>query len=266
MSRRIALRVFFVLIALCFYRAGFAASMVLFDFDHLHSDSKKGITAPTIEAYMEGLFGSDISVSRNTTAVNNNGTITNFSQRLSGTLGGSDSYLKVGKGKGPSGITIDFGNNPIESFAVDFQLFKKAKSFTILADGVVINQQTLSKAQRKTGLAGHQNAYFFDTPVQTLQFVGVNKKSFAIDNLVINIPLPTDEELDALGNPNEESQIDSNENGNNSSGNSLPSGAGFGSDSIVTNLVTTEVPEPSSLLMLAVGLYGALISRRLRAR
>jgi hypothetical protein len=255
MSRRIALRVFFVLIALCFYRAGFAASMVLFDFDHLHSDSKKGITAPAIEAYMEGLFGSDISVSRNTTAVNNNGTITNFSQRLSETLGGSDSYLKVGKGKGPSGITIDFGNSPIESFAVDFQLFKKAKSFTILADGVVINQQTLSKAQRKTGLAGHQNAYFFDTPVQMLQFVGVNKKSFAIDNLVINIPLPTDEELDAS---------DSNENGNNSSGNSLPSGGGTGGEnSIITNLVIADVPEPSSLLMLVMGLGGAWLSRRL---
>jgi hypothetical protein len=36
-----------------------------------------------------------------------------------------------------------------------------------LADGVVINQQVLSKSQRKTGLAGHQNAYFFDSAVHT---------------------------------------------------------------------------------------------------
>jgi len=47
--------------------------------------------------------------------------------------------LKVGKGNG-AGITIDLGDNPIDSFSVDFQLFKRTKNFSILADGVVINQ------------------------------------------------------------------------------------------------------------------------------
>ncbi len=128
-----------------------------------------------------------------------------------------------------------------------------------MADGVVINQHILSKSQRKTGLAGHQNAYFFDTPVHTLQFVGVNKKSFAIDNLVINIPL--DE------------------------GGAIPSGSGFGlttdvpfglenpfvgsfvnpfTDAIILNQVTA-VPEAASLLMLAVGLCGAWLSPRLNS-
>ena len=239
MSRRIALRVIFVLIALCLDRAGFAASMVLFDFDQIHSESKKGVNAFDVEAYMEGLFGSDITLSQKTTAVN--------------------SSLKVGKGKGASAITIDFGDSPIDSFSVDFQLLKKAKNFTILADGVAINQQILSKSQRKTGFAGHQNAYFFDTPVHTLQFVGINKKSFAIDNLVINIPL--DE------------------------GGAIRSGSGFGlttdvpfglenpfvgsfvnpfTDTIILNQVTA-VPEAASLLMLAVGLCGACFSRRLIA-
>jgi hypothetical protein len=133
-------------------------------------------------------------------------------------------------------------------------MFKRAKNFTILADGVVINQQTLSKAERKTGLAGHQSDFFFDTPVQTLQFVGKNKKSFAIDNLVINIPL--DE------------------------GGAILSGSGFvlttdvpfgienpfvgSSDTIILNQVTT-VPEAASLLMLAVGLCGTWFSRRLNS-
>jgi hypothetical protein len=154
MWSRIALRAILVLIALFSDRASFAASMVLFDFDQIHSQSKKGVTGSDIEAYMEGLFGSDISVSRNTTAVNDNGTISNSSQRLSDTRTGSNSYLKVGRGKGTSGITIDFGDNPIDSFSVDFQLFKRAKNFSILADGVVINQHILSKSQRKTGWLG----------------------------------------------------------------------------------------------------------------
>ena len=235
----------FLLAGLLAARPTLAASMVLFDFDQIQGHSKKGVNASDVEGYMEGLFGSDITLSQKTTSVN--------------------SSLKIGKGKGTPAITIDFGANPIDSFSIDFQLFKKAKSFNILADGVVINQQTLSKAQRNAGLTGHQGSYFFDTPVQTLQFVGLQTKSFAIDNLVINIQLPTDEELNALDNSNEESQSDSNENGNNSSGNSLPSGAGAGGDSIITNLVAAAVPEPSSLLMFAVGLYGVLISRRLRA-
>ena len=244
MSKRIWWAVLCFLTVLIYDRQAFANGMVLFDFNQIHSQSKNGVNASDVEAYMEGLFGSDISVSQNTTAVN--------------------SFLKIGKGSAP-GITIDFGANPINSFSVDFQLFKNAKSFTILADGVVINQQILSKAQRKAGLTGHQSSYFFDTPVQTLQFVGLQKKSFAIDNLVINIPLPTDEESDNLDDLNEKSESDSNENGNNSSGNSLPSGAGAGGDSIITKQVTAAVPEPSSLLMLAIGLGGAWFSRRVLA-
>jgi hypothetical protein len=237
MSKRILGSGLLFLAVLFADRPALAASMVLFNFDQIQSHSKKGANASDVEAYMEGLFGSDITLSQKTSAVN--------------------SSLKVGKGKGAPAITIDFGANPIDSFSVDFQLFKKAKKFTILADGFVINQQTLSKAQRKAGLTGHQGSYFFDTPVHTLQFVGLQKKSFAIDNLVINIPLPTDEELDDLDNLDEESDSDSN--GNNSSGSSVPDGAGADGDS------TTAVPEPSSLLMLAVGLYGVLVSRSLRA-
>src|SRR5439155_3445995 len=98
-----------------------------------------------------GLFGYEINLSQTSTDVN--------------------SALRVGKGKGAPAITIDFGVNPIDSFSVDFQLFKKAKSFTILADGVVVNQQTLSKAQQNADLTGQQSSYFFNTPVKSLHVV-----------------------------------------------------------------------------------------------
>jgi hypothetical protein len=224
--------------------SAFASSMVLFDFDDIHSPKKK-IKAADIEAYMETLFGAGLTVSPNTTAIRG-GNSFNF---LHGPAAGPNSgYLKVGKGNG-TGIIIDFGDNPIDSFSVDFYLFKRAKSFTILADGVVINQQILSKSQRKTGLAGQQT-YFFDTPVETLQFVGVRKKSFAIDNLIIN--LPVDEDGDSI----------SGESGQ------TVDPAGFienplGEETNPNQL--NSIPEPSSLLMLSVGLCSALFWRRLFA-
>ena len=79
-------------------------------------------------------------------------------------LGIYGGFLKVGKGRG-AGISFDFGENPINSFSVDWFLRKGGKSFTILADGVVINRQTLTKTQKKAGLSGHQDSYFFDDPV-----------------------------------------------------------------------------------------------------
>lgn len=126
---------------------------------------------------MEGLFGSDITVSQNAAAVKSAGRNTlNFPNSPSASLHGNDAYLKVGRGRGPSGITLDFGANPINSFNVDWCIFKGGKSFTILADGVVIDQHTLSKAQRKSGLTGHQDTYDFDTPVHKLEFIGLKKK------------------------------------------------------------------------------------------
>jgi PEP-CTERM motif-containing protein len=229
----------FFLTVLFFEPSAFANSMVLFDFDEIQSQSKKGIKAADIEAYMEGLFGADLSVSQNTTAIRSGENSLNLLQSSSPGL--NDGYLKVGKGKG-AGIIIDFGGNPIDSFSVDFRMFKNAKNFAILADGVVINQKALSKAERKAGLAGHQS-FFFDTPVHTLQFVGLSKKSFAIDNLVINIPLGGEE-----SDPPYEGGTGDN-----------PTGGGIG-------ITQVEVAEPSSLLMLAVGLCGALFARRLRAR
>jgi hypothetical protein len=142
------------------------ADTVYFDFNQLQS-LPKGSSAPLIEAYMERLYGSDIAVSTNTAIVN-----------------AGDGYLTPGKGKAPAIITIDFGNKPINSFSVDFELFKKTKNFTILADGVAVEEYALSRAQAKAGLVGHASLDF-DTSVHTLQFVGSKKRGSGMDNLKV---------------------------------------------------------------------------------
>jgi hypothetical protein len=202
---------------------------------------------------MEALFGYNVSISPNT-GVGKAGV--SLFQGSSSSLGISDGYLKVGKGKG-AGITVDFGANPIDSFSVDWLLRKGGKSFTILADGVVINQAILSKAQKKTGAAGHQDAYYFGSPIHELQFIGTKKK-FAVDNLIINIPLPGDNGGFPSGNPNENVD-DPNQNGD-LPGNILnnPGGDGTGQ--------TASVPEPASWMMLVLGLCGAWAARKLRLK
>jgi hypothetical protein len=243
------------------------AEMVSFDFDDIQASSKKGAKAPDIELYMENLYGANISVSPNTGSGKFAGG--SLLQSPSAALGIAGGYLKVGKGKG-SGISFDFGDNPIQSFSVDWLLRRGGKSFTILADGVVINQQTLSKAQKKTGASGHQDAFFFDGPVHKLEFIGLKKKSFAIDNLVINIPLP-DENIEnqgvELSGQNLES-IDQNDSDDPNENNDLPGpylpiGILDNPPSNESNSArSTAVPEPSSLLMLALGVCGAWAARR----
>jgi PEP-CTERM motif-containing protein len=238
---RISRSAFIVFIAVILGWPTQAASTVLFDFDYIHATSKKGVTGADIEFYMEGLYGSDLSVSQKTTAVRG-------PSIYGGASGDADnSYLRVGKGKGAPAITINFGENPIDSFSLDFQLFKKAKSFSILADGELINQQTLTKAQKKTGLSGHQNVYFFDAPVHTLQFVGLKKNSFAIDNLLIDLP----DDLDGgviftQGDSFFTAKLENIE-------------GPFGDASTINQ---NAVPEPSSLLLFALALL-ALRARSL---
>lgn len=250
-----------IFVTLLTQRAVFA-DMVSFDFDDIQSQSRKGPKAPDIEIYMEGLFGSGISVSQNTAFGRTGGSVgASLLQSPSSALGISNGFLSAGKGRG-SGISIDFGENPIHSFSVDWLLRKGGKSFTILADGVVINQQALTKTQKKAGLSGHQDSYFFDDPIHKLEFIGLKKKSFAIDNLVINIPLPGSDETEDPENSTEANEDNTNQTGSDPTSGSNPSENISPIGDLDTPSSAAAVPEPSSILMLVLGLCGAWLSRR----
>ena len=221
-----------------------ATSTVMFDFDDVAPSSRQSAGGPQIEVYMEGLYGSNVTVSQKTSAV-----------RGASILDPADldnSYLQLGKGKRAQAIVIHFDDDPIDSFSIDFKLFKKAKNFSIYADGELISLDALSKAEKKKGMSG-QKTIFFDTPVHTLEFVG-KKKSFAIDNLVVDLP---EEEETSAGiilqqqNPTLPSDTNSTENG---------TGPNFIPNNETNRAIESQVaavPEPSSLVLLAFGFAAA---------
>lgn len=213
-----------------------ALSTVVFDFDDVAPSLKKQPGGVQVELYMEGLYGSNVSVSQKTHAVRG--------APIYGAADPENAYLQLGKGKGASAIVIHFDDDPIDSFSVDFKLLKKAKKFSIYADGELISLDTLAKgkkltkAEKKQGLSG-QKTFYFDEPIHTLEFVG-KKKSFVIDNLIVDLPTDTD------GNTEEE------ENGTEENNQNLPQFPPLGDTSRVT-ATQVSVPEPSSLLLFIFG-------------
>lgn len=239
-----------------------ALSTVVFDFDDIPSVSKKGVDGGQVEVYMESLYGSNITVSQKTNAVHG--------PSIYGPGDPDNSLLRLGKGKGASAIVIHFEDNPINSFSVDFRMFKKAKSFTILADGEVINVQSLTKAQKKQGKQGQQT-FFFDKPIHTLQFVGSKKNSFAIDNLVVDLPTGGSDGNGAgliITNPatlpfeqEEEKETESNQSNSNNPGQNTPGTGNLGPSGLAETetIAALAVPEPGSLLLLGIGLSVAAL-------
>ena len=94
MARKIAPRIRVLSLAILLFPLPALADMVHFDFDAVQSPAKKGIAAPAIEAYMESLYGFDVSVSLNTAVVRGRSiTIANSPYSLAGTAGDGDAYL-----------------------------------------------------------------------------------------------------------------------------------------------------------------------------
>jgi hypothetical protein len=225
-----------------------AVSTTVFDFDQVEPTPRKGKAGAQVEVYMEKLYGSNISVTQNT------GAVRGASIYDAGDL--DNSYLKVGKGKGGSSIVIHFDDNPVDSFSVDFKLFKGAKRFSILADGQLIDSQTLTKAQKKSGLSGHRT-FLFDGPIHTLEFVGLKKKSFAIDNLAVDLSSDTEEDGSATGTNSDPTNDPSPDRSGAFivTNDGAPGLSGPGDETGEPTINQVAVPEPSSFLLFASGLF-----------
>jgi hypothetical protein len=259
--------VFAILATLLFSQAAFADS-VMFDFNQLPASGKRkhqGSTPTVIESYMEGIYGSDITVGPGIQAAN--------------------SALTNGKGKN-GGISLTFGAEPIGSFAVDWGVQKGGSGIIIMADGVIIYQHLLTKSEKKTGLFGHLDPFIFDQPIETLQFIGIKKTKFAIDNLEVNFQqgdggsggeTGTGSQLalfeDSNSNPPSDPPINTGNVGDGGAGGGTGARDGPNAPPITTTDVFVtgpdiqqtagQVPEPASWVMLALGLLAAGVSKKL---
>ena len=268
-------------------QAAFADSVVLFDFNQLQPSGRKhkhqGSTPTVIESYMEGIYGSDITVGPGVQAANSatKGGHKNFG----GVLTAPNIFLTNGKGKN-SGISLTFGADPIDSFAVDWGVQKGGSGITIKADGVIIYQHLLTKSEKKTGLLVHLGPFIFDQPIQTLQFIGMKRTKLTIDNLEVNfqqgygdiggetgtgsglwlfqdsyLPTPSDPPTNT-GDIGDGAAAGGTDGGGGP--NDLPITT---TDFFVTgpNIQQTDgrVPEPASWVMLALGLLAAGVSKKL---
>jgi hypothetical protein len=236
LTKRFFWSVLLLSIFLC-NQAVFADS--LFDFNEINAPKKKSKHAAAIDSYMEGLYGSDITVGPRAEVVNSS---RNRARSAGGFSPASDAFLKSGRGKN-SGITLSFDASPISSFSVDSQVFKRGIGLIIKADGVIIYQHLLTKAEKRSGIMDSIDPVFFDKPIHTLEFIGIKRTKIGIDNLEVNLSQPSD----PLGG-----------NGGTQPSDPLGGNGGNGGDSQFAS-----VPEPSSLLMLGVGFLTAFwLARR----
>src|SRR5918992_1571226 len=160
-----------------------ADSFAFFDYNDSSPSKKSKNHFVNIEMYMEGVYGSDITVKPGVRV------IPGFGGPFPVSSNALDRSLMNGLGK-KSDIVLSFNSAPINSFSIDLHLFKKGRGITILGDGEVIYQHFLTKEEKRKGMLSQLGPYFFDRSVHTLEFRASKRSRFSIDNLAINLPDP----------------------------------------------------------------------------
>jgi hypothetical protein len=190
-------------VALVVFADNSMATPVLFDFDAL--PRRSGSTA--IEDYMEGLYGSDITVVH---AIVGNEVIpgipghghhpaTGVNRRTCGVIPGipgPDHYVQTVPILGSRWFSFSFNEVPISSVSFDWGV--RASAFYAYADDVEIFSHKYSLCS-----SGTTETFFFDTPVTTLKFRGSCLRfGFGIDDLTVTSflePVPEPATIVLLG-------------------------------------------------------------------
>lgn len=159
-----------------------AVGVIVFDFE----DAPVYGGAGEIEAYMEGVYGSDITVL--------GGTVRDslWGGGISGPLG-DDNYVRVWGLCGGSGFSISFEEEPITSVSFDSGVV--FSSFYAYGDG----EEIFRDGWRCWG-SDNSGTIYFDSPVTTLQFSNTWFGEIEMDNLTVTpVPEPATVLLVGLG-------------------------------------------------------------------
>ncbi len=160
-----------------------AAGVIVFDFEDAPVYGRAG----EIEIYMEGVYGSDITV--------DGGSVRDalWPGVISGPLGG-DNYVRAKGWCGSSGFSISFEEVPITSVSFDFGVV--FSSFYVYGDG----EEIFREGWQCWG-SDNSGTIYFDSPVTTLRF---SNRCFwgeiEMDNLTVTpVPEPATVLLVGLG-------------------------------------------------------------------
>ncbi len=157
-----------------------AAGVIVFDFEDAPVYGGPG----EIEAYMEGVYGSDITVV--------GGTVRGAIRpgRINGLLG-DDNYVRVKDWRGRAEFSISFEEQAITSVSFDFGVV--FSSLYVYADGEEIFSERWHFWE-----SDNSGTIYFDSPVTTLRFSNKCIGEFEMDNLVVT-PVPEPGTMLVLG-------------------------------------------------------------------